>query len=110
MVPNAIAYYLRHRNEVEAYLPARERQAEQVRRRIKHEHGEMIKQRAQQLREPVQEEIFNFIEFMSSRMMGVNSRQTDAQWSQFSLIQAIRGLEDEDAPVSDLPDLKETWQ
>lgn len=29
-----IAYYLRHRDEVEAYLAAREEQAEQVRQRI----------------------------------------------------------------------------
>lgn len=37
-----IAYYLRHRDEVDAYLERRERQAEEVRRRIEAGQGEWI--------------------------------------------------------------------
>lgn len=38
---SVIAYYLRHRHEVEAYLTERERRAEEVRRRIESQQGEM---------------------------------------------------------------------
>lgn len=36
-----IAYYLRHRKEVDAYLAERERQAEEVRRQIERRQGDM---------------------------------------------------------------------
>lgn len=37
----AIAYYLRHRREVEEYLAQRERQAEEVRGRIEQQSGDL---------------------------------------------------------------------
>lgn len=36
-----IAYYLRHRDEVEAYLARREKQAEELRRNIESRQGDM---------------------------------------------------------------------
>ena len=36
-----IAYYLRHRQEVEAYLAAREQQAQEVRQRIERHQGDL---------------------------------------------------------------------
>jgi len=36
-----IVYYLRHREDIEAYLVKREQQAEQVRRRIESQQGDL---------------------------------------------------------------------
>ena len=36
-----MAYYLRHREEIEAYLDAREQRAEAVRQRIEHHQGDL---------------------------------------------------------------------
>lgn len=40
-----IAYYLRHRQEVDAYLATRERQADEVRRRIESQQRDMMELR-----------------------------------------------------------------
>lgn len=40
-----IAYYLRHGDEVDAYLTARKRKAEEVRRRIEHQQGDLTEVR-----------------------------------------------------------------
>ncbi|MCZ7567059.1 MAG: DUF433 domain-containing protein [Ardenticatenaceae bacterium] len=42
---SVIAYYLRHRPEVEAYLAEREQQADEVRRRIESRQGDMTELR-----------------------------------------------------------------
>jgi uncharacterized protein (DUF433 family) len=44
-----IAYYLRHRNEVEAYLARREQKAEEVRQRIASQQGDLSDIRARLL-------------------------------------------------------------
>jgi uncharacterized protein (DUF433 family) len=44
-----IAYYLRHRGEVDAYLARREQQAEEVRERIEKEQGDLSEIRARLL-------------------------------------------------------------
>jgi uncharacterized protein (DUF433 family) len=44
-----IAYYLRHRSEVEAYLTRREQAAEEVRRRVETQQGDMSEVRARLL-------------------------------------------------------------
>ncbi len=48
-----IAYYLRHRQDVEAYMARRETQAEEVRERIEGQQGDLgeIRQRLQTRRE-----------------------------------------------------------
>jgi uncharacterized protein (DUF433 family) len=49
-----VAYYLRHRDEVEAYLADRERQADAVRRRIEARQGDLADVRSRLLaRQPV---------------------------------------------------------
>jgi uncharacterized protein (DUF433 family) len=45
----AIAYYLRHRTEVEGYLARREQQAEEVRRRLESQQGDLSEIRARLL-------------------------------------------------------------
>lgn len=40
-VYGVIAYYLRHRDEVEAYLVAREQQADEIRQRIENRQGDL---------------------------------------------------------------------
>ncbi len=45
-VYSVIAYYLRHRDEVEDYLALRERQAEEVRQRIEAQQGDLSEIRA----------------------------------------------------------------
>ena len=42
---SVIAYYLRHRHEVEAYLADRERRAEEVRERIERQQGDLAEMR-----------------------------------------------------------------
>ena len=44
-----ISYYLRHRNEVEAYLTEREQKADEVRQRLEVQHGDMSEIRARLL-------------------------------------------------------------
>jgi uncharacterized protein (DUF433 family) len=46
---SAIAYYLRHRNEVEGYLARREQQAAAVRERLDGQHGDLEEIRARLL-------------------------------------------------------------
>lgn len=47
---SVIAYYLRHRAEVNAYLDAREQKAEEVRRRIESRQGDLAGVRGRLLR------------------------------------------------------------
>jgi uncharacterized protein (DUF433 family) len=44
-----IAYYLRHRSEIEEYLARREQKAEEVRRRIESQQGDLSEIRARLL-------------------------------------------------------------
>ena len=48
-VYSVIAYYLRHRTEVEAYLARREQEAEEVRQRIESQQGDLSQIRARLL-------------------------------------------------------------
>ena len=48
-VYSVIAYYLRHRGEIEEYLARREQQAEQVRQRIETQQGDLSEIRARLL-------------------------------------------------------------
>jgi uncharacterized protein (DUF433 family) len=48
-VYSVIAYYLRHRSEVEAYLARREQKAEEVRQRLETQQGDLSEIRARLL-------------------------------------------------------------
>lgn len=71
---------------------------------------EKINVHVQQLPQLFQIEVLNFVEFLASKVADKDSRQADELWSKFSIAQAMRGLEDEDAPVYSKADLKEKWQ
>lgn len=71
---------------------------------------EQINQQVQKLPEPFQTEILNFVEFLTLKLFKKNPRQDDLLWSQFSLTEAMRGLENEDTPSYNESDLKEKWQ
>lgn len=68
---------------------------------------EKINVYAQQLLQLLQIEVLNFVEFLASKLRDNDSRHADVFWSQFSIAQAMRGLEDEDVPVYTKSDLKE---
>lgn len=71
---------------------------------------EKINRHVQQLPEPFQKEVLDFVQFMLSKLMAESSRHADLQWSQFSITEAMRGLENEDFPTYDESDLQEKWQ
>jgi hypothetical protein len=58
------------------------------------------------LPEPMQARVLDFIEYLERAADGVEAE--DADWSVFSLSEAMRGLEDEPSPYS-VDDLKETF-
>ena len=57
------------------------------------------------LPESVQTEILDFVEFLETRTE--KGKQEEQSWSELSLTQAMRGMEDEPSPYS-LDDIKET--
>ena len=57
------------------------------------------------LPESAQFEVLDFVEFLASRAVA----REDADWSAFSLSEAMRGLEDEPSPYSE-QDLKEVFK
>jgi len=71
---------------------------------------EKINVHVQQLPESFQIEVLNFVEFLTSKLNDKDSRQAEVLWSQFSIAQAMRGLEDENVPAYDESDLKEKWR
>ena len=58
-----------------------------------------------------QREVFDFVEFLSSRRDVTEGRDgwTDGDFSEFALGQALRGMEDKMVVYSE-DDLKERWQ
>ena len=70
---------------------------------------ERINQQVQQLPQVFQLEVLNFVEFLFSKLGDEDSRQAEMLWSQFSIAQAMRGLEDEELSVYDESDLQEKW-
>ena len=61
---SVIAYYLRHRDEVEAYLAERERKAEEVQRRIEGRQGDLTEIRNHLLaRQQLKSYLFFFVFF-----------------------------------------------
>jgi hypothetical protein len=71
--------------------------------------AEQINNKLQKLPLSFQEEVLHFVEFLSQKAERetVNEKQ---QWSEFSLAQAMRGLEGEDLPEYTEADLKEKWR
>ena len=65
-----------------------------------------INQRIKNLPEKSQKEVLNFVEFLLSKAGKIDNDLSIANWNQFSLDQAMKGLE-EDVPVYNENDIKE---
>ena len=66
--------------------------------------AERINATLQQLPSSIQQEVLDFVEFLLKR------QAKDAnEWNDFSLSQAMQGLEDDDMPEYGEADLKEKW-
>ncbi|MBI4412304.1 MAG: DUF2281 domain-containing protein [Deltaproteobacteria bacterium] len=70
--------------------------------------AEKILHKLEKLPKPVQTEVLDFVEFLNSRKKQ-DSEAMEKEWSAFSLSSAMRGMEDENIPEYDLPDLKEKF-
>lgn len=71
---------------------------------------ETIQQQIQELPEPLQAEVLDFVEFLLSKVDGESSRKADSQWQDMSLASAMLGMEDEEMPEYTLADLKVTYR
>ena len=71
---------------------------------------EQITDRLQMLPPRLQREVLDFIDFLAQRVAQREDASEDADWTKFSLAQAMNGLENEDSPEYSEADLKETWQ
>jgi hypothetical protein len=65
---------------------------------------EQIIEHVRELPETMQSEILDFIEFLETKTE--KSGKDNTEWSDFSLLQAMRGMESEASPYS-LSDVKE---
>jgi hypothetical protein len=72
--------------------------------------SEKIIQKVAKLPISIQLEVLDFVEFLAQKAERQTAHEETAQWSEFSLNQAMRGLEDEDSPEYTEADLKEKWR
>lgn len=70
---------------------------------------EQINSKLQKLPALYQQEVLHFIEFLSQKAMRDEAETEEKLWAYFSLTQATRGSEDDDAPEYTEADLKEKW-
>ena len=71
---------------------------------------EQIADRLQMLPPRLQREVLDFIDFLAQRVAQHEDASEEADWTKFSLAQAMNGLENEDSPEYSEADLKETWK
>lgn len=78
-------------------------------------YAELIQQRLQALSTEKQAEVYDFVEFIATRVPAAALKTehadnwTDSEFSKLAMAKAMRGLEDD--PVTyGLADLKERWQ
>ena len=70
---------------------------------------EKINQKVEKLPIEIQLEILDFVEFVAQKAERQNASKENWQWTDFSLAQAMKGLEDEETPEYTEADLKEKW-
>ncbi len=70
---------------------------------------EKILESVRELPEQLQDEVLDFVQFLKLKAGASNDSDEDLEWSKFSLMQAMRGMEDEDSSYTE-DDLKERWQ
>lgn len=71
---------------------------------------EQITDRLKLLPPLLQREVLDFIDFLAQRFAQREDAREEAEWTKFSLAQAMNGLENEDSPEYGEADLKEKWQ
>ncbi len=71
---------------------------------------EQINSKLQKLPTLYKREVLHFIEFLSQKAMRDEAETEEKLWTDFSLTQAMRGLEETDAPEYTEADLKEKWR
>ena len=71
---------------------------------------EQINSKLQKLPALYQQEVLHFVEFLSQKAMRGEAENEENLWADFSLAQAMRGLEDDDTPEYTEADLKEQWR
>ncbi|MBI5301479.1 MAG: DUF2281 domain-containing protein [Chloroflexi bacterium] len=67
---------------------------------------ERIHRYVQQLPQPLQAEVLDFVEYLLSKVEREQNQQDESEWSGLSLASAMRGMEDEVTPVYTIADLK----
>ena len=72
--------------------------------------AEQINSKLQRLPTLYQQEVLHFIEFLSQKAKRRESETEEKLWADFSLTQAMLGLEDDDTPEYTEADLKEQWR
>ena len=70
--------------------------------------AQRILQHLRSLPESKQAQVLDFVEYLEGKARARDREQEDADWSAFSLSEAIRGMESEDHPYS-TSDLKEVF-
>lgn len=71
---------------------------------------EEISQKVEKLPISIQLEVLDFVEFVAQKAEKTNAADEGKQWTEFSLNQAMKGLENEDVPEYTEADLKEKWR
>lgn len=72
--------------------------------------SEKINQKVEKLPIAIQLEVLDFVEFVAQKAERINSEDEGKQWAEFSLNQAMKGLEDEETLEYTEADLKEKWR
>ncbi len=72
--------------------------------------AEKINSKLQKLPTLYQQEVLHFIEFLSQKAMLGEAETEEKLWADFSLAQAMNGLENDDTPEYTEADLKEKWR
>ncbi|MFH1096390.1 MAG: DUF2281 domain-containing protein [Candidatus Desantisbacteria bacterium] len=70
--------------------------------------AEKIVQHLENMPEPMQAEVFDFVEYLNSKTADRQQIQSETNWSTFSLLQAMRGMENEQTSYC-LKDIKEIF-
>ena len=72
--------------------------------------SEKINEKVVKLPISIQLEVLDFVEFVAQKAENQNLAEENGQWAEFSLNQAMKGLEEEDFPEYTEADLKEKWR
>lgn len=71
---------------------------------------EQIANAVKTLSPEAQQEVLDFVGFLRTRLETRQSRKDDIQWSESSIGNALRGMEQEAVPEYSEADLKERWR